>query len=76
MVGPEYSDFEGWAESNNTWESERIETPVTPLQYHYLIRLRHLTALRARYKTDPDFEAWRMNAINKAILATVNSLKV
>ncbi len=51
-------------------EIEAIEPPLTPLRYHYLLRLRHLTDLRASYKTDPNCEAWLMYAINKAILAT------
>ena len=68
-------DHEGWGESGNTGEIEATEQPLTPLQCHYISRLAHLTDLRASHKTDPDFEAWLMYAINKAILATVNALR-
>ena len=55
---------------------EAIEPLFTPLQHHYLSRLRHLIALRVSYKTDPDFDAWRLSAINKGIYATVKALNL
>jgi len=68
------SSYEGWGESSNHWEIEPIRQPLILMQ-HYLIRLRHLIDLKARYKTDPGLEPWRMGMINKAIHATVKSLK-
>jgi len=57
-------------------EIEAIEQPLTRLQYHFLSRLHHLIDLRATYKSDPDFETWRMNAINKALYSTVKDLNL
>ena len=46
---------------------EGIDLTLTPLQYHHLSSLQRWIALPTRYRVDPDYEAWRMNAINKAI---------
>ena len=62
-----------------TWEIEVTKSQLTPIQYHYLIRMRHLLDLKATYNTNLDIEVWLMDAINKAIFATfstLNALKV
>lgn len=48
-----------------------IEQPLTPLQYHYLSLLQRLITLKNSYQTDPDYEAWIMNAIKKSIYSTL-----
>lgn len=48
-----------------------IDQALTPLQYHYLSLLQRLIALKSSYQTDPNFEAWMMGAINKAIYSTL-----
>ena len=48
-----------------------IDQPLTPLQYHYLSLLQRLIAVKNSYQTDPNFEAWLMAAINKAIYSTL-----
>jgi len=50
---------------------EGIDQALTPLQYHYLSLLKRLIALKGSYQTDPNFEAWMMSAINKAIYSTL-----
>ena len=72
MVGQEDSEDK----VSVTWEIEVTQRQLTPLQYHYLSRLRHLVDLRASYKTDAAFEAWLMSAINKAIYATAKSFNM
>ena len=57
-------------ESGTTGVVEGIDQALTPLQYHYLSLLQRLIALKGSYQTDPDFEAWMMSAINKAIYST------
>ena len=58
-------------ESGTTGVVDGIDKALTPLQYHYLSLLRRLIALKSSYQTDPNFEAWMMGAINKAIYSTL-----
>ena len=50
-----------------TWVIEGVESPLTPLQFHYLSLLQRLIALKNDYQTDPSYEKWMMDAINKSI---------
>ena len=50
-----------------TFQIGGVHQSVTPLQYHYLSLLERLTALKDTYQTDPEFEAWKMDAIKKSI---------
>ncbi len=50
---------------------EGIDQSLTPLQYHYLSLLRRLIDVKNSYQTDPDYEAWMMSAINKAIYSAL-----
>jgi hypothetical protein len=63
------SPIEGSTE--NTWEIEGVDIPLTPLQFHCLSLLQRLIALKNSYQTDPDFESWKMAGINKAIYSTL-----
>ena len=58
-------------ESGTTGVVEGIDQDLTPLQYHYLSLLQRLITLKGNYQTDPNFEAWLMGAINKAIYSTL-----
>ena len=58
-------------ETENTGVIEGIEQPLTPLQYHYLSLLQRSIAVKNSYQTDPNYEAWLMAAINKAIYSTL-----
>ena len=58
-------------ESGTTGVVDGIDQALTPLQYHYLSLLQRLIALKSSYQTDPNFEAWMMSAINKAIYSTL-----
>ena len=61
----------GVVETENTGVIEGIEQPLTPLQYHYLSLLQRSIAVKNSYQTDPNYEAWLMAAINKAIYSTL-----
>ncbi|MEE2881545.1 MAG: hypothetical protein VX643_06055 [Chloroflexota bacterium] len=50
---------------------EGIGTTLTSLQYHHLSLLQRLIVLQNSYQVDPDFENWKMEAINKAIYSTL-----
>ena len=50
---------------------EGIGTTLTSLQYHHLSLLQRLIVLQKSYQVDPDFENWKMEAINKAIYSTL-----
>ena len=50
---------------------EGIGTTLTYLQYHHLSLLQRLIVLQNSYQVDPDFENWKMEAINKAIYSTL-----
>ena len=50
---------------------EGIGTILTSLQYHHLSLLQRLMVLQNSYQVDPDFENWKMEAINKAIYSTL-----
>ena len=63
------SPIEGSTE--NTWEIEGVDIPLTPLQFHCLSLLQRLIALKNSYQTDPQYEAWLMSAINQAIYSTL-----
>ena len=69
IEGPTEGPIEGSTE--NTWEIEGVEISLTPLQFHCLSLLQRLIALKNSYQTDPQYEAWLMSAINKAIYATL-----
>ena len=57
--------------TENTWEIEGVESPLTPLQFHYLSLLQRLIALKNHYQTDPSYEKWMMDSINKSIYSTL-----
>lgn len=50
---------------------EGIDTTLTSLQYHHLSLLQRLIALQDSYQVDPEFEHWKMDAINKSIYSTL-----
>ncbi|MCH9039793.1 MAG: hypothetical protein IIC23_10420 [Chloroflexi bacterium] len=52
--------------AENLWVIEGVESPLTPLQFHYLSLLKRLIALKNDYQTDPSYEKWMMDAINKS----------
>lgn len=66
MTGPESAEQEV-INSESTFEIGGVQQNVTPLQYHYLSLLERLTALKNTYQTDPDYEAWMMQAIKKSV---------
>ena len=66
MTGPESTEQEV-VSNENTFIIGGVQQAVTPLQYHYLSLLERLTALKNTYQTDPDYEAWKMDAIKKSI---------
>ena len=53
--------------NETTFEIGGVEQSVTPLQYHYLSLLERLTALKNTYQFDPEYEAWKMDAIKKSV---------
>lgn len=57
--------------TETTWLIEGVESPLTPLQFHYLSLLQRLIALKNDYQTDPSYEKWMMDAINKSIYSTL-----
>ena len=57
--------------SENDWKVAGIDKDLTPLQYHYLSLLQRLVTLKNTYQTNPDYEAWMMGALNKAIYSTL-----
>ena len=69
MTGPEIPGQEVLG-NENTFLIGGVQQNVTPLQYHYLSLLERLTALKYTYQTDPDYEAWMMDAIKKSIYST------
>lgn len=56
---------------DNTWLIEGVESPLTPLQFHYLSLLQRLIALKNDYQMDPSYEKWMMDAINKSIYSSL-----
>lgn len=69
MTGPE-SPGQEVIGNEYTFDIGGVEQNVTPLQYHYLSLLERLTDLKNTYQTDPDYEAWMMDAIKKSIYST------
>ena len=67
MTGPESAEQEVINSENTFFEIGGVQQTVTPLQYHYLSLLERLTALKNTYQTDPDYEAWMMQAIKKSV---------
>ena len=57
--------------ATNESEIEGIGTTLTSLQYHHLSLLQRLIVLQNSYQVDPEFENWKMDAINKAIYSTL-----
>ena len=57
--------------ADNDWTVAGIDKELTPLQYHYLSLLQRLVTLKNTYQTNPDYEAWMMGALNKAIYSTL-----
>lgn len=66
MTGPESAGQE-LIYNYNFIEIGGVQQTVTPLQYHYMSLLERLTALKNTYQTDPDYEAWMMQAIKKSV---------
>lgn len=58
-------------ENVTEWVIEGVESPLTPLQFHYLSLLQRLIALKNDYQTDPSYEKWMMDAINKSIYSSL-----
>ena len=58
-------------ETGTGWTIEGIDQRLTPLQYHSLSLLRRLIDMKNDYQTNPDFEPWMMNAINKSVYSTL-----
>jgi hypothetical protein len=56
---------------DNDWTLAGIDKDLTPLQYHYLSLLQRLVTLKNTYQTDPDYEAWMMDALNKSVYSTL-----
>lgn len=67
MTGPESAEQEVINTESTFFEIGGVQQTVTPLQYHYLSLLERLTALKNTYQTDPDYEAWMMQAIKKSV---------
>ena len=44
---------------------------LTPLQYHYLSLLQRLIATKNSYQTNPEFEAWMMEAVKKSVYSAL-----
>lgn len=57
--------------ADNDWRVRGIDKDLTPLQYHCLSMLQRLVTLKNTYQTSPDYEAWMMGALNKAIYSTL-----
>ena len=57
--------------ASDTDQIEGIDTSLTSLQYHHLSLLQRLIALQNSYQIDPEFENWKMEAINKSIYSTL-----
>ena len=57
--------------ADTLWVIEGVESPLTPLQFHYLSLLQRLIALKNDYQTDPSYEKWMMDAINKSIYSSL-----
>ena len=57
--------------TENTWVVEGVESPLTPLQFHYFSLLQRLITLKNQYQTDPSYEKWMMDATNKSIYSTL-----
>ena len=58
-------------EGENTWTIEGVEQRLTPLQYHCLSLLQRLIDTKNSYQTDPEFEEWKMGALNKSVYSTL-----
>ena len=71
MSAPQESTDQEVIRDETTGVIEGIDQPLTPLQYHYLSLLQRLIAVKNSYQTDPNFEAWLMSGINKAIYSTL-----
>ena len=57
--------------TESLWVLEGVDSPLTPLQFHYLSLLQRLVALKNNYQTDPAYEKWMMDAINKSIYSSL-----
>ncbi len=57
--------------ASDTWMIDGVETTLTPLQYHHISLLHRIIALKNEYQTDPDYEKWKMDAINKSIYSSL-----
>ena len=57
--------------ADNDWKVAGIDKDLTPLQYHYLSLLQRIVTIKNTYQTSPDYEAWKMGALNKAIYSTL-----
>jgi hypothetical protein len=57
--------------TENTWVVEGVDSPLTPLQFHYFSLLQRLITLKNQYQTNPTYEKWMMDAINKSVYSTL-----
>jgi hypothetical protein len=71
MSAPQERADQEVVDNNDGGQVEGIDQPLTPLQFHYLSLLQRLIAVKNSYQTDPNFEAWIMAAINKAIYSAL-----
>lgn len=71
MSAPQERADQEVVDNNGGGQVEGIDQPLTPLQFHYLSLLQRLIAVKNSYQTDPNFEAWIMAAINKAIYSAL-----
>jgi hypothetical protein len=50
---------------------EGIDQSLTPLQYHYLSLLQRLIATKNAYQSNPEVEAWIMEAVKKSVYSAL-----
>ena len=50
---------------------EGVDQSLTPLQYHYLTLLQRLIATKNSYQTNPEVEAWMMEAVKKSVYSAL-----
>jgi hypothetical protein len=58
-------------ENKSTRGVAGVKQPLTPLQDHYLSLLERLIATKNSYQNDPNFEAWKMEAIKKSVYSAL-----
>ena len=50
---------------------EGVDQSLTPLQYHYLTLLQRLIATKNSYQSNPEVEAWMMEAVKKSVYSAL-----